>query len=155
MTTCNLAKISRNSLPSHHCRSFFLMIILCPFSLFFFLPSLLGFFLGLMYNVLNEAWECFEVMRACVLRNQNPRHPRRNNIISPCGSVPWPWNMSIYCVGPEQSKNICLLIINSSWLLEIWVELYARHYSHKSLFILALFARNIVHPGIIHWKYQH
>ena len=53
------------------------------------------------------------------------------------------------CGAPKQSEDIRLLLKHSRWLLDIWVELYTRHYSHESLFILALFTRkNTIHPEL-------
>ena len=65
-----------------------------------------------------------------------------HNIIQPCGSVPWPWNMSIiFCGALEQSKIIRLLFIHSGWLGNL-----------GRVILPALFTKIMVHLGTIRMK---
>ena len=73
-----------------------------------------------------------------------------HNIIQLCRLVPWPWNMSIIFHKVQNMMEYSSIIHTFMLHLKNWMELYeSMHYAWELMFILRIFARNIVHASII------
>ena len=77
-----------------------------------------------------------------------------NYFIQPCGLGSVTLEYVNYIMWASQTKFGILFTIHTFHLnLEIWVELYSRHYAQELPFIPWTFARNIVQPNVI--PYNH